>query len=114
MTDIARGEQWSGDFVGRVVPAGPLITHGGAVSPTAPVMQVLESHTRDDSERLRELLAACRALDTNQARLLVVALEDVVKLAHHIADELGIEWRNPPVPGVCHKMVGDCGCGGDC
>lgn len=85
----------------------------GATAPTAPVLEVL-GHHRDDSVRLRELLAACSALHTWSIPQLVLAAQETWTLASGIAAELGLNWRNPPIPDVCKKVAGDCGCGGKC
>jgi hypothetical protein len=69
---------------------------------------------RDDSVRLRELVEQCAGLNTHDVHLLCKVAPEVWSYARSIAGEIGMEFRNPPTPGVCKKAGGDCGCGGHC
>jgi hypothetical protein len=69
---------------------------------------------RDDSRRLRELLEQCFRLNTEDVGLLVPSASEVLSYARSMALEIGLDLRNPPIPKVCRKAGGDCGCGGQC
>ena len=69
---------------------------------------------RDDSVRLREVLIEAAALNTHDVTKLCAAASRVWAYARSIAGEIGLDLKNPPIPGVCKKAGGDCGCGGKC
>jgi hypothetical protein len=80
---------------------------------TVPVPNKVEG-LRDDSVRLRELIAQCVSLNTHDVSLLAKVAPEVWSYARSLAGEIGLEFRNPPTPGVCKKAGGECGCGGKC
>jgi hypothetical protein len=69
---------------------------------------------RTDSSRLRELISQCAGLNTHDVSLMARKAPEVWSYARSLAMEIGVEFRNPPVPKVCTKAGGDCACGGKC
>ena len=82
--------------------------------PSAPINEVLRTGYRDDSVRLREILIEASALNTHDVTKLCAAASRVWSYARSIAGEIGLDLKNPPVPSICKKAGGDCGCGGQC
>lgn len=63
---------------------------------------------RDNTVRLKELLIEATALNTHDVTKLCPAAARVFSYAKSIAGEIGMDLRNPPVPGVVCSTVKCC------
>jgi hypothetical protein len=76
--------------------------------PSAPINEVLRTGYRDDSVRLREILIEASALNTHDVTKLCAAASRVWAYARSIAGEIGLDFKNPPVPAVMCSTVKNC------
>lgn len=72
------------------------------------------STLRGDHERLVELITECSQLNTHDVKKLCDGASRVYSYARSIAQEIGMDLQNPPIPKVCNTTAGSCRPGCNC